>query len=205
MKLTSPHPGASARRSRVASWQTLAGVLAAVLVLSACAGDSDVSEDADEPATETTIDAVASQPTSAGEVEGEETTTIPDQVPDPIDLVVPTEGGQVVGGEVPESIMAPIMDDAVDRTSVDASAITVEVAEEVIWGDGSLGCPQPGIVYTQALIEGYRVVLDAGGEVLDYRANQAGAFIVCDSTIKAPSGLGRGGDLPGDEPIDPNK
>ena len=32
-------------------------------------------------------------------------------------------------------------------------------AERVTWPDGSLGCPAPGRMYTQALVPGYRVRL----------------------------------------------
>jgi hypothetical protein len=38
----------------------------------------------------------------------------------------------------------------------DAEAV---VAERVTWSDGSLGCPEPDMMYTQALVEGYRIVL----------------------------------------------
>jgi hypothetical protein len=38
----------------------------------------------------------------------------------------------------------------------DAEAI---VAERVTWSDGSLGCPEPDVMYTQALVDGYRIVL----------------------------------------------
>jgi hypothetical protein len=34
-------------------------------------------------------------------------------------------------------------------------------AEAVTWPDGALGCPEPGIVYTQALVPGYWVVVEA--------------------------------------------
>ena len=42
--------------------------------------------------------------------------------------------------------------------------MTVVQVEEVTWPDGSLGCPQPGMAYTQALVPGYRVTTFAGGE-----------------------------------------
>ena len=35
--------------------------------------------------------------------------------------------------------------------------------EEVTWRDGSRGCAQPGMAYTQALIDGSRITLRAGG------------------------------------------
>lgn len=53
--------------------------------------------------------------------------------------------------------------DLAQQTGVDASAIEVVSHEEVTWRDGSMGCPQPGRFYTQALVEGYRIHLRAGG------------------------------------------
>jgi hypothetical protein len=42
-------------------------------------------------------------------------------------------------------------------------------AEAVTWGDGSLGCPEPGKSYTQALEEGLRVIVVVDGVEYDYR------------------------------------
>jgi len=39
-------------------------------------------------------------------------------------------------------------------------AIDVMSAERVTWNDGSLGCPSHGRSYTQALVPGYRVLLE---------------------------------------------
>ena len=42
-------------------------------------------------------------------------------------------------------------------------------AEAVTFSDGSLGCAAPGQSYTQAVVDGMRVVVTAGGETYDYR------------------------------------
>ncbi|WP_065569727.1 hypothetical protein [Microbacterium oleivorans] len=42
-------------------------------------------------------------------------------------------------------------------------------SERVDFSDGSLGCPQPGMAYTQAIVEGYRVVVRADDRTFDYR------------------------------------
>lgn len=42
--------------------------------------------------------------------------------------------------------------------------IRVIDVQAVVWPDGSLGCPQPDQMYTQALVNGYRIVLEAAGE-----------------------------------------
>ena len=41
--------------------------------------------------------------------------------------------------------------------------VTVVSYEDVTWPDGALGCPEPGMSYTQALVPGARLVLEADG------------------------------------------
>ncbi|NNC39194.1 MAG: hypothetical protein HKN95_00770 [Acidimicrobiia bacterium] len=88
----------------------------------------------------------------------------------------PTE--PIVTGEVPAGLMDAILADAGTRSNA-KSAITVVRAQAVTWPDGSLGCPAKGMTYTQALVDGYWVVLDAGGQQLDYRASTSGSFKYC--------------------------
>jgi len=47
------------------------------------------------------------------------------------------------------------------QLGVDPSAITVVWVETKEWPDTSLGCPEPGMMYTQVITPGYLVVLDA--------------------------------------------
>lgn len=94
-----------------------------------------------------------------------------------------------VTGEVPDDLLAEIVAAAAEFASVDVAAIQVIVAEEVTWSDGSLGCPEPGMAYTQALVPGYRVILDAGGERLSFNAARDGRFVACENP-KPPSGTG---------------
>lgn len=75
--------------------------------------------------------------------------------------------------------------DAVRRSGRAPDRITLVNAESVTWRDGSLGCPWPGMLYTDALVPGYRVRLRDGGEVLDYHAGERGGLVLC------PPGLAR--------------
>ena len=69
--------------------------------------------------------------------------------------------------------------DAAKRTGLEQASLRVESAESVTWADGSLGCPQPGMSYTMALVPGYRVKVRAGEQTLDYHASQRGHFFLC--------------------------
>jgi hypothetical protein len=50
-------------------------------------------------------------------------------------------------------------------------------AESVVWNDGSLGCPEPGNMYTEALVNGYWVIIRARGQTYDFRADSRGSFV----------------------------
>lgn len=69
--------------------------------------------------------------------------------------------------------------DAARRTGQAASALELVSAEPVTWSDGSLGCPQPGMAYTQALVPGYRVRLREPAGEMDYHASVRGALVLC--------------------------
>jgi len=97
----------------------------------------------------------------------------PAQQPPPI--------GQVDGQTVlPLEVLTRLIDDLAARTGSDPAAIALSGAEAVIWNDGSLGCPRPGVLYTQEQVEGYRVVLRVDGREYDYRVGRRGAFVLCE-------------------------
>jgi len=68
-----------------------------------------------------------------------------------------------------QSIVAAAKQDAIAR-GAPAQAITVQSAQRVTWRDGSLGCPDPQMQYTQALVPGWRVILRVGDLTYDYHA-----------------------------------
>jgi hypothetical protein len=43
--------------------------------------------------------------------------------------------------------------------------------ESVIWPDGSLGCPRPGVAYTQVQQEGYLIHLRHAGHIFAYHGS----------------------------------
>ena len=69
--------------------------------------------------------------------------------------------------------------DAAKRSGLPVSALTVVSAEALVWPDGSLGCPQPGRMYTQALVPGYRVRIQAGTALLSYHAGASTEAALC--------------------------
>ncbi len=71
------------------------------------------------------------------------------------------------------------LQDAAARSQLAVSALKVLSADRVTWSDGSLGCPLPGMMYTQALVPGYRIRIAAGGQTLHYHAGPRGPAQYC--------------------------
>ena len=69
------------------------------------------------------------------------------------------------------------------NTGVDPAQVTVVSTEAVVWNNGALGCPKPGEMYTQALVPGYKIVLEAGGRQLDYHASESGTVKLCEGPL----------------------
>lgn len=100
----------------------------------------------------------------------------------PGEQVTPGDLSPLVTGEVPASLLEEIRVDLAQRSGVAQDAILVIRDQAVTWSDGSLGCPQPGVFYTQALVPGYWVVLQVGEKQCDYRASESGYFFLCEGS-----------------------
>ena len=81
-------------------------------------------------------------------------------------------------------IVEPAVTDLAGRLGVKPSEIEVVTAERVTWPDGSLGCPEPGVSYTQALVEGSKVVLGHDERVYLYHAGTDDQPFLCPSEDK---------------------
>lgn len=66
--------------------------------------------------------------------------------------------------------------DLAGRLDVSEADVRVVSVEEVTWRDGSLGCAQEGMMYTQALVDGSRIVLEVEGETYEYHQGQGRVF-----------------------------
>lgn len=76
------------------------------------------------------------------------------------------------------------------RQGTDVSSITLVAARRVTWRSGALGCAGPGTSYTQALVPGVLIVLQAGGENFSYHAsNDERPFYCPRERIEAPASI----------------
>ena len=86
----------------------------------------------------------------------------------------------------PSGIPAPrdvvrAVDDLAAALGIDTGEVEVVSVEEVTWRDGSRGCAQPAMAYTQALIEGSRITLRAGGRTYQYHSGGSQPPARCDN------------------------
>ncbi len=93
-------------------------------------------------------------------------------------------------GEVPQELLDVVLADLQERTGVAIEGVEVVESLSVVWNDGSLGCPQPGMMYTQALEPGYQVRLVANGQEYDYHLSERGFFVLCENAPPRPGADG---------------
>jgi len=131
---------------------TLSRRLALLLASSALLASCGTPDDgADQPATDPPI--------------AEETTVDPTASPS--------------GTPAPRDVVRAV-DDLAASLGVDADEVEVVSVEEVTWRDGSRGCAQPGMAYTQALIDGSRITLQAGDRTYEYHSGGSQPPARCD-------------------------
>jgi hypothetical protein len=102
-------------------------------------------------------------------------------------LVAPLLVAAHGAGAQPMSLDAAVLSaraHAAKLTGQSAQSLELVKAQAVTWLDASLGCPQPGMNYTMALVPGYRIQLrtkggTAGSAVMDYHASETGALVLC--------------------------
>lgn len=98
----------------------------------------------------------------------------------------------------PSGLPAAAVADLSRRLGIDAQDVSVVVDEEVTWRNSSLGCPEPGRIYGQGLVDGRRLVLEAEGREYAYHSDGTKDPFLCEdpespaSTRDGDTGSGEG-------------
>jgi len=91
------------------------------------------------------------------------------------------------GDNLDQKVSAAVADLS-DRTGIAADAITVINASIVNWGSSAVGCPGEGMNYTQAIVPGVLLLLEAGGKIYRYHGGSNGELFHCpDDRAEAPA------------------
>ncbi len=80
---------------------------------------------------------------------------------------------------MPAALVAAISAELQARIGVDVSSAVVVSAEKATWPDGAMGCPKPGEVYIQSIVNGYQVIVSLDGTKYDLRVSDTGAVRFC--------------------------
>jgi hypothetical protein len=81
--------------------------------------------------------------------------------------------------ELADAVVSAITD-ASERFGVRVSDVAVAGALRVVWSDGSLGCPEEGMMYTQALVDGYLLTLEVDGRRVAYHGQDGQPPFICE-------------------------
>lgn len=76
--------------------------------------------------------------------------------------------------------------DWANRHKDSLESVTIIEAHPVVWSDGSLGCPRPDGMYTQALVEGYLVIVNSEAGRAAYHAALGRAPFHCPEDRRQP-------------------
>jgi len=79
---------------------------------------------------------------------------------------------------IPATHWTALLTDLVDR-GVSTDGLEVVSARAMTWPNGALGCPKPGMAYTQMVTAGYQVVVKAGQKTYDYRFGTSATPRLC--------------------------
>ena len=69
--------------------------------------------------------------------------------------------------------------DLAQHLDVAPESVVISGARQVTWRSGALGCPEPGKSYTEALVPGAVIFLQAGNMIYAYHAKIAGEPFYC--------------------------
>jgi hypothetical protein len=78
-----------------------------------------------------------------------------------------------------QKLVTQAKEDLAHELSIPLSAISLLKFKEVVWPDSSLGCPRPGLAYTQVLQPGFLIRLSARGRSYEFHAGARGAPFLC--------------------------
>lgn len=147
--------------------RTAVAVASAAVLLAACTAS-------DGPGDAVPIDPAGTRPAGSGEEFGPAGED-PDAVAPPIGAV----DARLASLDDLTTEVETALADASTRSGVPVGEIAVASALAVTWADGSLGCPQPDMVSTMALVPGYLLELEVAGERVAYHGETGGDPFPC--------------------------
>lgn len=77
--------------------------------------------------------------------------------------------------------------DLAKRLGIAPVAVALIEYRDVIWPDGALGCPRPGLAHVQVRVDGYVIRLRAGERVYQYHGGGGRGPFLCERPSELPA------------------
>jgi len=84
-----------------------------------------------------------------------------------------------------QQLVSQAKEDLALRLSIPTMQIDLVELSAVVWPDGALGCPEPGVAYTQVQQEGLLIRLRAGKRIYPYHSGGGTPPFLCQHDITA--------------------
>ncbi|MDJ0661885.1 MAG: hypothetical protein QNJ42_20730 [Crocosphaera sp.] len=76
--------------------------------------------------------------------------------------------------EAPQAVINAVFNKITQNNAIEADNLQIQQTEAKTWSDGCLGLAQPDEFCTQALVEGWRIMVTDGQNTWVYRTDQTG-------------------------------
>jgi hypothetical protein len=96
---------------------------------------------------------------------------------------IPTPSNQSL-----QKLVTQAKDDLAKRLNIATDQIDLIELQSVVWPDGSLGCPQPGMGYIQVQVDGLLIRLRVGGRIYEYHSGGNRLPFLCEQPAGSAPG-----------------
>ncbi len=94
---------------------------------------------------------------------------------------VETSKPMITNNEPPTTVINAVRQEVEKVTAIEASNLDIQDSEAKTWSDGCLGLAKPDEFCTQALVEGWRIVISDSSQTWVYRTDGEGRVIRLES------------------------
>jgi hypothetical protein len=92
---------------------------------------------------------------------------------------IPTTSPSMIPNPAAQELILQAQKQLAQKLGIDIEDIFLFSVEAVEWPDASLGCPQTSLSYAQVVTPGYRILLEANGQVYTFHTDKTDQMILC--------------------------
>ena len=92
-----------------------------------------------------------------------------------------------MSNHLPEAVARAVLQHASQQSGLPISKLRIVESQQRNWSDGCLGLAEPGILCTQAIVEGWRVVVSHNEQTRVYRTDSQGTQVRLETLETEPA------------------